>query len=57
MLLVREARVGGAELHVGDQAVEEHRPALDHDERPLLHGQRIDREPHAEGFLSSPPVT
>jgi hypothetical protein len=54
MLLVGEARVGGTQLHVGDQAVEQHRPALNDDERPLLHGQWVDRQPHAEGFFESP---
>ncbi len=50
-LLIGEARVGGAQLHVGDEAVEQVGAALDHDEGALLDGARVDGEAHAEGLF------
>ena len=50
-LFVGKARVGGAQLHVCHQAVEEVRAALDDHEGALLHAQGIDGQADAEGFL------
>ena len=52
-LLVREARVGGAQLQVGDQAVELPVAAGDDDEGAFLHFLRGDGQPGAEGFFQS----
>ena len=46
--------IGGRQLHVRDQAIEQRGAALHHDERPLLHLQGIGGEADAEGFLEPP---
>ena len=52
-LLIGEARVGGAQLQVGDQPVELPVAALDHHEPALLHGLGRDGQAHVEVFFQS----
>ncbi len=52
-LFVGEARVGGAQLQVGHQAVELPVPGFDDHESALLHFLGRDRQPGAEGLLQT----
>ena len=55
-LLIGEARVGGAELQVGDQAVELPVAARDDHERAFLHFLGRHGQPGAQGFFNPPPT-
>ncbi len=55
-LFVGEARVGGAKLQIGDQAVELPIAAGDDDECTFLDFLRRDGQPCAEDFFQSAPT-
>ena len=56
-LFVGEARVGGAQEQVGDQAIELPIAGLDDDEAAFLDLLRRDGEAHLQALFQPPPTT